>query len=110
MPGSKLLSHLRNILLSTDDACSFETRKANDPGQMDWHLVSKLFGVKFYWEFGFKLVNWMSLKDQFVIPLLFSVREYQQRETELIKIIQSKDKEIDDYKSQGFKLVRSGFN
>jgi len=35
------------------------------------------------------------------------VGELTRRQRELIKIIQNKDKEIDDYKSQGIKTSRS---
>ena len=37
------------------------------------------------------------------------VGELTRRQKELIKIIQTKDKEIDDYKSQGVKASRSKF-
>ena len=35
------------------------------------------------------------------------VGELTRRQDELVKVIQSKDKEIDDYKSQGAKASRS---
>lgn len=44
-----------------------------------------------------------------IVPLLAMVGELTRRQKELIKIIQAKDKEIDDYKSQGAKASRSKF-
>lgn len=42
-----------------------------------------------------------------MMPLLFNCYEYQTRETDFVKIIANKDKELDDYRSQGLKLTRS---
>ena len=44
-----------------------------------------------------------------MIPLIFNCNEYQGREANFVKIISNKDKELDDYRSQGVKLNRSNF-
>lgn len=45
--------------------------------------------------------------EHLILPLMAMVGELTRRQQELVKIIQSKDKEIDDYKSQGAKCSRS---
>ena len=44
-----------------------------------------------------------------MIPLIFNCNEYQGREANFVKLISNKDKELDDYRSQGVKLNRSNF-
>lgn len=45
--------------------------------------------------------------EHMILPLMAMVGELTRRQQELVKIIQAKDKEIDDYKSQGAKVSRS---
>ena len=47
--------------------------------------------------------------DHLILPLMAMVGELTRRQQELIKIIQTKDKQIDDYKSQGAKCSRSKY-
>ncbi len=68
---------------------------------------SKLAGVKFFWEFELIKLDSLAIKEHIILPLMFCCAEFQFREFELFKIITAKDKEIDDYKSQGVKLSRS---
>jgi hypothetical protein len=42
-----------------------------------------------------------------VRPLMAMVGELIRRQQELVKVIATKDKEIDDYRSQGAKVSRS---
>lgn len=78
-------------------------------GQYDLtiNMESKLAGVPFKWTFELKLLDVNAIKEHLLVPLMYNCAEYQLRENELLKIIQNKDKEIDDYKSQGIKLNRS---
>jgi len=46
-------------------------------------------------------------KNHLTVPLLAMVCELSRRQQELIKVIMTKDKEIDDLKSQGAKHSRS---
>ena len=73
-------------------------------------MKTKIVGVNFHYKFDLDLLDSRSVKDYFLVPLLYSNAEYQTREAELIKILQSKDKELEDYKSQGVKLTRSNFH
>jgi hypothetical protein len=70
-------------------------------------MESKLSGVDINWEMAFGQLENKSIKEYFVLPLMFNCAEYELRETELMKSIQAKDKEIEDYRSQGSKLSRS---
>jgi hypothetical protein len=72
-------------------------------------MVSELAGVKFDWIFDLELLDYDLLKEHLILPLVYNCLEYQVRERELIKLLEQKDKEIEDYKSQGCKLNRSLF-
>ena len=74
---------------------------------LELNLEKKLPGVTLYYTFGFALMDSSLIRDHIILPLVFNCSEYQLRENELIKLIQAKDKELDDYKSQGVKLNRS---
>ena len=49
----------------------------------------------------------LQASENLIVPLLAMVGELNRRQRELVKIISAKDKEIDDYKSQGVKTSRS---
>ena len=70
-------------------------------------MKTQIVGVNFYYRFELVLLDSQCARDYFLLPLLYSNAEYQIREAELIKIIQTKDRELDDYRTQGFKLTRS---
>ena len=53
------------------------------------------------------LLYFQQASKHLIVPLLAMVGELTRRQNELTKIIQNKDKEIDDYKSQGVKASRS---
>ena len=67
----------------------------------------KLSGIDFHYIFEFTLLDSFLIRDHVLMPLLFNCFEYQTRETDFIKTIVNKDKEIDDYRTQGIKLSRS---
>ena len=73
-------------------------------------MVSELAGIKFDWIFDLDLLDNDSLKEHIILPLFYNCLEYQVRENELIKLLQKKENEIEDYKSQGCKLNRSLLN
>ena len=72
-------------------------------------MEAKLAGVvKFKWQFLFELLERNSqIREYIVLPLVYANAEYQVRESELIKTLQAKDKELEDYRAQGVKLSRS---
>lgn len=91
---------------SNDKLFSIDESENNDRS-LKVNLNSKLSGVKFRWLFRFNRLESSLLREHVILPLIFSCAEYQLRELELIRLIQAKDKELDDYKSQGVKLSRS---
>ena len=118
-PIANIINHLKqNILLFTKTSPSSYSLSVNhrtveviaDPvnhNQLELKMKSKLSSVTFNWAFKFERLDASLIRDHFLVPLLFDCVEYQQREMELIKLIQAKDKELDDYKSQGVSLTRS---
>ena len=80
---------------------------SSDNNSLELKLDAKLSGVSFTYVFKLVGLDTSYIKDHVVLPLMFSSFEFQARENDLIKAINSKDKELDDYKSQGAKLTRS---
>lgn len=70
------------------------------------HVDSQLAGMAFVWEFKCQQADSEMISENFNIPLLAMVAELSRRNDELVKVIDAKDKEIDDYKSQGAKASR----
>lgn len=60
---------------------------------------------QFVWSLSTSTAHEMA--DNVTLMLLRSLFEAQRRETELLKLVQSKDEEIQGYKLQGFTLVNS---
>lgn len=104
-PVKKILQHLKFCLNEKNDDNKYSI--LNHSETLSIKMQSKLFGIKFNWELRLNKLDNSYLKHHFVIPLLLNCAEYQQRELELIKIIQAKEKELDDYRSQGIELTRS---
>ncbi len=70
-------------------------------------LTGMFSGQKnFNWLFEFSAVDSIQIRDHILVPLFFNMAELQQRENDLVEIVKQKDKEIDDYRSQGCTLTR----
>ncbi|KAL3836496.1 hypothetical protein ACJMK2_021924 [Sinanodonta woodiana] len=67
---------------------------------------SQLAGMPFVWKFFCKLGETKLCSDHLVIPLLTMVAELKRRQQELFKLLQNKDREIEEYKAQGVKTSR----
>lgn len=77
----------------------------------DEKMIVKFTGMysgqkNFNWLFEFSAVDSIQIRDHILVPLLFNMTELQQREKDLVEIVKQKDKEIDDYRSQGCTLTR----
>lgn len=106
-PSSKIVANLEsNLLNSKASAEHFSLEPRVDRDRLKIKMESKLVGVKIVWEMSFELLDAKYIRDYVVMPLIFTCAEYQNRERELLKTILAKDKEIDDYTSQGCKLSR----
>ena len=115
-PIANIIDHLKqNLLLKKNNHSSPSVNHRTlqavvdplNPNRLELEMKSKLSSVTFNWIYKFERLETCLIRDHFLIPLLFNCSEYQQREIELIKLIQAKDKELDDYKSQGVSLTRS---
>jgi hypothetical protein len=98
-PVEKICQHLK---------FSFESKSSKlKLNSNELRLESKLSDIKFNWLFELRLLSMKSIKEFVFVPLLMYINEYQTRECELMRLLANKDKEIDDFKSQGCKLTRS---
>ncbi len=104
----KILSILKESFSRKNSAAVFTINPLiDDPKMLKLQLKTKIAGVNFYFEFDLSTLDSLLVKDYFLVPLLYSNAEFQHREAELIKIINNKDREIEDFRSQGAKLARS---
>ena len=85
---------------------SFDETRA-ESRDLRLNMNSKLSGAKFRWYFQFERLDNTYLRQHVLLPLIYTSAEFQLREQELVRLVQAKDKEIDDFKSQGHKLSRS---
>lgn len=110
MPLTRILAHLNESLSST---CQLNEKlftivdQTGSEKKLVIDLNSKLSVVRFKWRFSLNKLSNAAVKEHILLPLMFNCSEYQLREHELVRIIQAKDKELDDLKSQGAKLSRS---
>jgi hypothetical protein len=105
IPVVKIINHLKENLIEKNNSKNLKIIPSNN--SLEIRLDSKLHGIKFNWTFNLQQLDSKKVKDCLVLPLLFNLAEYQTREAELLKIINNKDKEIEDYKLQNVPLTRS---
>ena len=105
-PLTKVLSILKNALSKPDSNDNF---KIVDNGTLNLtiRMETKISQIRFCYKFVLTETDNEDIRGYFVLPFLLNNAEFQLREAELFKIIQKKDKELDDYKSQGARLSRS---
>lgn len=105
-PLPKVLSILKSTILNTDSNGHFKIIDS-DSLSMTIRMETKISQIRFCYKFVLVETDNDAIREYFVQPLLLNTAELQYREAELIKIILKKDKELEDYKSQGAKLSRS---
>jgi len=105
-PLAKVLSILKNALSKPDSNDNF---KIVDNGTLNLtiRMETKISQIRFCYKFVLTETDNEDIREYFVLPFLLNNAELQLREAELVKIIQKKDKELDDYKSQGARLSRN---
>nr|KAG5692370.1 hypothetical protein BaRGS_007983 [Batillaria attramentaria] len=69
-------------------------------------ISTVLAGMPFVWQFITQPAHTEMARDHLTVPLLAMVSELFRRQRELITLLNAKDKEIDDYKSQGVRTSR----
>lgn len=109
-PVTRILDQIRNCLESqergTNISVEFKSGEEGDTQKMILKINSQLAGLPFSWHFiGINAEKELA-SENLLVPLMAMVGELTRRQKELFKILQSKDKEIDDYKSQGVKTSR----
>lgn len=107
-PLSRLLSHLSQSLQQSDTDCqwSVECRSDNEAGILVATIRSQLSVLPFIWEFHLQKTGDNALQHQLLFPLLAMVGELSRRETNLKKLLEAKDREIEDYKASGAQISR----
>jgi hypothetical protein len=115
-PTRKIIENLNLNLMNSEVASQVfsilepsSTSEKNN-SSLTIKMESKLSGVVgVEWRLELRQLGIESIKEHFVLPLMFTCAEYGLREPELFKLIEAKDKELEDYTSQGAKLSRSYF-
>lgn len=107
---SRILDQIRNCVENEDRGTNisigFSEDEEGNPGKMLLKIDSQLAGLPFSWHFIGQSAEKEMASENLIIPLMAMVGELTRRQRELVKIMKSKDKEIDDYKSQGVKASR----
>ncbi|KAK3582736.1 hypothetical protein CHS0354_039780 [Potamilus streckersoni] len=81
-------------------------RSGNNAEKLTLTINSQLAGMPFIWKFFCKPGETKMCSDHLIIPLLTMVAELKRRQQELFKLLQNKDREIEEYKAQGVKTSR----
>ena len=106
-PLAKILSIIEETFnKNSNDTLSLQNDE-QDQKVLNIQIITKISAVKFNYLLELKALDNSSIYRQLVHPLLLNYYESQTRENELIKIIEFKDKELEDYRAQGLKLPRS---
>ncbi|KAJ8307009.1 hypothetical protein KUTeg_015093 [Tegillarca granosa] len=112
---SRILDQIRNCLESPDNAetnlsIGFKAETDTEEDKMMLKLNSQLAGMPFTWHFIGKPAEKEMTSQHLIIPLMAMVGELMRRQGELVKVLETKDREIEDYKSQGVKTSRNNEN
>lgn len=111
-PLTRILDQIQSVVDKNQDGSekslkvAFKDDAEEGEQRMLLTISSHLAGMPFTWNFHCRPAEKTLASEHLIIPLLAMVGELTRRQKELIKIIQTKDKEIDDYKSQGVKASR----
>lgn len=102
--ATRILDEIQNCLENSTKKMSVTVTE--NKKKLDIYVDSQLAGMAFVWKFQCTQADSQLISENFNVPLLAMVAELARRNEELVKIIGAKDKEIDDYKSQGAKTSR----
>ncbi|XP_013395283.1 non-homologous end-joining factor 1 isoform X2 [Lingula anatina] len=113
-PVETLLEHIRTSMEDdkegTKYAISFVrplfSMGDGDGSKVLLTLSGLLEGVPFVWKFHLQSAHRDLFYDHMTKSLLTMVTELMRRQEELVQVIKSKDKEIEDYKTQGVRTSR----
>ncbi|XP_045209832.1 non-homologous end-joining factor 1-like [Mercenaria mercenaria] len=111
-PVTRILDQIKGVLDKTQDdpntsiKLSFKREADSEERKVMLVLHSELAGMPFIWNFQCRPADKSMGSEHLILPLMAMVGELTRRQQELFKIIQGKDKQIEDYKSQGAKCTR----
>ncbi|XP_005103912.1 non-homologous end-joining factor 1 [Aplysia californica] len=103
-PLTKILSHVETNLGAESKESKLTLTHKDD--SVNIKMTSQLAGMPFSFVFHTVLNEEDMGKKHLALPLMAMVGELYRQQQELFKILATKDKEIDDYKSQGVKATR----
>ncbi|KAL4229596.1 Non-ous end-joining factor 1 [Mactra antiquata] len=108
-PLVRILDQIKSVLDKTQQDPHTSIKLSQKQDDVTLSLKSRLAGMPFVWNFHCKHAESNIATEHLTIPLMAMVSELNRRQQELVKIIESKDKQIEDYKSQGAKCSRKHF-
>jgi len=109
MPVSKLLQYFHDLIMdSPDGAAVADIITGIHPGLHSLKLTSSftLAGVPFLWEFNMSEVNSEVFSEHLTKPLMMMCSELLRQQHILFSLLHSKDRELDDLKSQAIQATR----
>lgn len=109
-PVTKILDQIKLSLKkpAKDTLLSVSVKGSAESGdqQMILKITSTLAGMPFVWHFITQTAPSQMVRDHLTVPLLAMVSELFRRQQELGALLAAKDKEIEDYRSQGVRTSR----
>ncbi|KAK0049944.1 non-homologous end-joining factor 1 [Biomphalaria pfeifferi] len=103
-PLSTILDQIKENLLNQDKKTQFNLSASDDKFVLE--INSQLAGIPFCYSFHAELANQEMGRDHLTVPLLVMIGEMYRQQKELFKVLEAKDNQIKDYKSQGAKVSR----
>ncbi|KAH9505430.1 hypothetical protein Btru_057265 [Bulinus truncatus] len=103
-PLAKILDLIKENITKEDEETRLILKKSDDLFVLE--ISSQLAGMPFSYSFEAELASNEMGRDHLTVPLLVMVAELQRQQNELYKILEAKDKEINDYKCHGGKTSR----
>ncbi|OWF35318.1 non-homologous end-joining factor 1-like [Mizuhopecten yessoensis] len=107
---TRILDQIRSSIecpeRETTLSVGFKSSSDDDQEKIMLKITSQLAGMPFAWNFIASVADGEMVSENLIIPLMGMVSELARRQKELVKVIENKDKEIDDYKTQGVKTSR----
>lgn len=103
-PISKILDQIRQSLESPGKETKLAVRTSDEEAVLE--MESHLAGVPFLYSFKASTAPHAMARDHLTVPLMAMVGELYRQQQELFKLLAGKDRQIEDYKSQGAKVSR----
>ncbi|KAK3745360.1 hypothetical protein RRG08_064684 [Elysia crispata] len=103
-PISKILDQIRYSLESPGNGMQLTISNSDDEAVLE--IESHLAGMPFLYSFKAGSAPETMARDHLTVPLMAMVGELYRQQQELFKLLEGKDRQIDDYKAQGARVSR----